>query len=215
MIGRPFSQSAAAGLNVRRMTGDGKMKHRDSQANSVKTLGIFCLCGGALVLAGCGLDVQPDYLQKISSDQPYVYESEYKEDSVLGPGGLDILGIMTGRRDGGGGGGGAGIGVNSYLWRATLDTISFMPLSSADPFGGVIITDWYSPPETPKERVKLNIYILGRELRADGLRVSVFRQTRNAQPWQQAKVDPTTIRDIENAILKRARELRIATSRLQ
>ena len=103
-----------------------------------------------------------------------------------------------------------GIAVNSFLWRASLDTISFMPLNSADPFGGVIITDWYSPPETPAERVKLNIYILGRELRADGIRVSVFRQTRAPQPWQEAKVDPKTVRDIENAILKRARELRIA-----
>ncbi len=112
-------------------------------------------------------------------------------------------------------GAGSGIGVNSFLWRASLDTISFMPLSSADPFGGVIITDWYSPPETPRERVKLNVYILGRELRADGLRVSVFRQTRGNQPWQEAKVDPKTVRDIENAILKRARELRIANSRVQ
>jgi len=111
--------------------------------------------------------------------------------------------------------GGSGIGVNSFLWRASLDTISFMPLSSADPFGGVIITDWYSPPETPRERVKLNVYILGRELRADGLRVSVFRQTRANQPWQEAKVDPETVRDIENAILKRARELRIANLRTQ
>ena len=109
----------------------------------------------------------------------------------------------------------SGIGVNSFLWRASLDTISFMPLSSADPFGGVIITDWYSPPETPRERVKLNIYILGRELRADGLRVSVFRQVRTGQPWQEAKVDPKTVLDIENAILKRARELRIANLRVK
>lgn len=112
-------------------------------------------------------------------------------------------------------GSGSGIGVNSFLWRASLDTISFMPLSSADPFGGVIITDWYSPPETPRERVKLNVYILSRELRADGLRVSIFRQTRANQLWQEAKIDPETVRDIENAILKRARELRIANLRTQ
>ncbi len=109
----------------------------------------------------------------------------------------------------------SGIAVNSFLWRASLDTISFMPLSSADPFGGVIITDWYSPPETPSERIKLNIYILDRQLRADGLRVSVFRQTRGAEPWREAKVDPETVRDIENAILKRAREMRIANLRIQ
>jgi len=106
-------------------------------------------------------------------------------------------------------GAGRGISVNSFLWRASLDTISFLPLSSADPFGGVIITDWYSPPETPRERIKLNVYILTRDLRADGLRVSVFRQTRTNQIWKEATVEPKTVRDIENAILKRARELRI------
>ena len=119
------------------------------------------------------------------------------------------------KSSGGGVGGGSGIGVNSFLWRASLDTISFMPLSSADPFGGVIITDWYSPPEAPHERIKLNVYILGRELRADGLRVSLFRQARASQLWQEAKVDSKTVREIENAILKRARELRIANLRAQ
>lgn len=112
-------------------------------------------------------------------------------------------------------GSGSGIAVNSYLWRASLDTMSFMPLSSADPFGGVIITDWYTPPESPNERVKVNIYILDRQLRADGLRISVFRQARDGGLWQQASVDPKTIRGIENAILRRARELRIANLRTQ
>jgi hypothetical protein len=113
------------------------------------------------------------------------------------------------------GGSGGGIAVNGYLWRASLDTMSFMPLSSADPFGGVIITDWYTPPESPNERVKVNIYILDRQLRADGLRISVFRQARDGGSWQQAEVDPKTVRDIENAILRRARELRIANLRRQ
>lgn len=102
------------------------------------------------------------------------------------------------------------IPVNSFLWRASLDTVSFMPLSSADPFGGVIISDWYSPPETPDERFKVTVYILDRELRADGLRVAVFRQTRTKKDtWVEAKVDDRTGRDIENAILKRARQMRI------
>ena len=105
---------------------------------------------------------------------------------------------------------GENITVNSYLWRASLDTISFLPLSTADPFGGVIITDWYSPPEAPDERFKVTVYILDRELRADGLRVSVFRQTRApAAGWIEAKVDDRTGRDLENAILKRARQMRI------
>jgi len=103
-----------------------------------------------------------------------------------------------------------GIGVNGYLWRATLDTISFMPLTSADPFGGVVLTDWYTPPETPDERTKLNIFIRGRDLRADGVKVSVFRQTREGKGWIDAPVAPTTASALENAILTKARQLRIA-----
>ena len=74
----------------------------------------------------------------------------------------------------------AGIGVNSFLWRASLDTLNFMPLASADPFGGVIITDWYSEGATPNERFKATVYILDTRLRADALNVSIFRQTRGA-----------------------------------
>jgi len=106
--------------------------------------------------------------------------------------------------------GGGGIGVNGFLWRASLDTMSFMPLSSADPFGGVIVTDWYVPPESPNERFKVQIYILDRQLRADGLRVSVFRQVRDAYGgWLAAPVKPETAAQLENAILTRARQLRI------
>jgi hypothetical protein len=106
-----------------------------------------------------------------------------------------------------------GVGVNSYLWRATLDTVSFMPLASADPFGGVIITDWYSPGETPNERFKVNVFILGRELRADGVRCTVFRQKRDAGgQWADAPVEQKTGVDIENAILTRARQMRLSTA---
>ncbi len=106
--------------------------------------------------------------------------------------------------------GGTGVGVNSLLWRASLDTISFMPLVSADPFGGVIITDWYTPPQTPDERFKVNIYILGRALRADGVRASVFRQTSQGGTWADAPVALNTSTDLENAILTRARQLRMS-----
>lgn len=107
---------------------------------------------------------------------------------------------------------GGGIGVNSYLWRATLDTITFMPVASADPFGGVIITDWYAPPETPSERFKLNVYVLGRALRADGVRVSVFRQALDPQgQWRDAQVEADAGRKIEDSILTRARQLRNET----
>ena len=103
------------------------------------------------------------------------------------------------------------LGVNSYLWHATLDTLSFMPLASADPFGGVIITDWYSAPEDPNERMKVTIYILDRRLRADGLKISVFRQTHSADGWVDAQVNPDTAIKLEDAILTRARELRLAS----
>jgi len=110
-------------------------------------------------------------------------------------------------------GGTNGVGVNSFLWRASLDTVHFMPLVSADPFGGVIITDWYSPPDSPSERFKINIYILGRELRADGVRASVFHQKRdNGGQWIEATVDGNTSTDVENAILTRARELRLSAA---
>lgn len=106
---------------------------------------------------------------------------------------------------------GSGIGVNGFLWRASLDTISFMPLISADPFGGVIITDWYAPPESQDERFKITVYILGRDLRADGVRASVFRQLRvTERGWIDAAVEKRTHIEIEDAILTRARQLRVA-----
>jgi len=104
-----------------------------------------------------------------------------------------------------------GIGVNGFLWRASLDTLSFMPLSEVDPFGGVIITDWYSNPQMPQERFKLTVYILDTRLRADAVAVNVFRQVRSdAGEWMDAQASTETAYDIENAILTRARQLRIA-----
>jgi len=104
-----------------------------------------------------------------------------------------------------------GIGVNAYLWKASLDTLSFMPLVSADPWGGVIITDWYSNPEKPDERFKATVYILDTRLRADGVSVAVFRETRSGSGWATATTSPDTGIAIENAILNRARQLRLAS----
>jgi len=127
------------------------------------------------------------------------------------------LTLMTALFGGGGNGqnngGAAGVGVNSFLWRASLDTVSFMPLASADPFGGVIITDWFSPPETPEERFKVNVFILGRDLRADGVRASVFHQKKDTVgQWSEAPVDANTATDLENAILTRARQIRLSAA---
>jgi len=108
-------------------------------------------------------------------------------------------------------GGAAEIGVNAYLWRASLDTLSFMPLASADPYGGVVITDWYTNPEKPDERFKVTVYILDTRLRADGLNVTVFKQVGDgAGGWTDAPTAAQTETDIENAILTKARQLRLA-----
>jgi hypothetical protein len=134
-------------------------------------------------------------------------DAENPEGGIFGPGGIQLFGGRKNELDGGGG---SGIPVNAYLWRASLDTVSFMPLASADPFGGVIITDWYSPADTPNERFKVTILILRRELRADGVRANVFRQIRDqGGGWIDSQTDPQTAIDMENAILTRARELRV------
>jgi hypothetical protein len=167
----------------------------------------LCLLGFLAACSGTD-DVEYNY-PRSEAGRPNPNPQGERE-TVFGPGGLDFL--NGGDQSSSGGGGGAGIGVNSFLWRASLDTFSFMPLSSADPFGGVIITDWYSPPETPDERFKMNIYILDRRLRADGIRVAVFRQTRQSERgWIDAKVNSETAIQLENAILTRARQLRLDT----
>lgn len=107
--------------------------------------------------------------------------------------------------------GDVGIGVNSFLWRATLDTLGFMPVASADPFGGTYITEWHANTERPLERFKIQVFILDTRLRADGIAVQVFRQINNGATWVDASVDPDTPLQIENAILTRARQLRISS----
>lgn len=100
--------------------------------------------------------------------------------------------------------------VNRYLWAASLETLDFLPVFSADPIAGLIITDWYQNPEAPDEQFKVTVYILDTALRADALRVSVFRRERTPEGgWRDAAVNPATSREIENAILTRARQLRL------
>ncbi len=142
---------------------------------------ILLVCG--LLLAGCGS----------SDDKQYIQDTDTGSTAISSESGQRIL------------------GVNSYLWHATLDTLAFMPLQSEDPFGGVIITDWYSSPQTPQERVKVTVYILDRRLRADGLKIAVFRQTKSNEGWVDVAVNPDTAVKLTDAILTRARELRLAT----
>lgn len=108
---------------------------------------------------------------------------------------------------------GARVGVNAFLWRASLDTLTFMPIVQADPYGGVVLTDWYSPPGTTGERFRVNLLILDAALRADGVRATVFRQVLDPQGnWRDAAVSPETGTQLENSILTRARQLRVASS---
>lgn len=153
----------------------------------------------ALVIAGC---TTSDSAYQPAPDR----ETAGNGDTIFDEGGLGLELFGDDEREGTGG----AVAVNAFLWRASLDTIAFMPLASVDPFGGVIISDWYGPPETPEERFKVNVYILGRTLRADGLRVSVFRQTRDTTGgWRDATVGVDVPTEFENAILSRARNLRL------
>jgi hypothetical protein len=123
--------------------------------------------------------------------------------------------VLFGGKKNKAGEGAGGIGVNAYLWKAAIQTISFMPINSADPFGGVIVTDWYSAPEAPNERLKLNVFIMDQELRSDGVKVSVFKQVRRGTTWQDAPVAKETPRGLEDAILTKARQLRVEALQAQ
>lgn len=171
-------------------------RHRSLAARFLLISGLLSLAAGCDSLGGTykGPDTERE-------------RAERGGGKVTGEEGL-IFGL--GGRSGKEQAGATGMNVNSYLWRAALDTTSFMPLSSADPFGGVIITDWHSPADTPSERVKVTVYVLDRQLRSDGVRASVFRQVRDRNgAWVEAPVNAQTATDLENAILTRARQLRL------
>jgi hypothetical protein len=157
----------------------------------------------SLALAGCS-----GWADTTGTTKEPGRENTYKFGSVLGgDGGVSLFG---GNKKKGEQGDPNGLGVNSFLWRASLDTLAFLPIVSADPFGGVILTDWYTPPESPNERFKVNLYILDRQLRADGVRVSVFKQQRTGSDWRDTPVAQDTAGQLEDAVLTRARQLRVA-----
>lgn len=162
----------------------------------------------ALMLAACS------GLEGDTSSYPQETEDARRErrGSLLGEDGFTLF-------DGGDNddrtGAATGIGVNEFLWRGALDTLSFMPLASADPFGGVIITDWYASPESPDERFKINVLILDQRLRPGALKVTAFRQEKHQGGWKDASLSGNVTRELEDAILTRARELRARQLRRQ
>lgn len=163
---------------------------------------------GLLCLGACGSgNVRP-----VAEDE--YQDPRYKDATqgrLFGDSGL-VFGVGKGANSNGRAEEGTALGVNAYLWRGALDTLGFMPLASADPFGGVIITDWYQPPSGTAERFKATAYILGRQLRADAVRVNVFRQVLQGSQWVDVSVSPITTSEIENKVLARARELRSQTA---
>ncbi|CAA7621208.1 conserved exported hypothetical protein [Magnetospirillum sp. SS-4] len=167
---------------------------------AVATLAAF---GAAISLSACDKTeaIYPTY----EKNQNAPRMSNEKRETIFGPEGLFGKSKPEGE--------GAGIGVNAFLWRASLDTISFMPITTADAFGGTIITDWYQLPETPNERYKVNVFIMDRTLRADGVKVSLFKQARDSGGnWVDVRVDPRMATDLENSILTRARQLRVVST---
>lgn len=176
--------------------------------NSVVSIKNCCAVLLALLVVACGTDgIETEAKYPSGLDRTTTGDDIYGEkESIFGDGGLNIFGSKKDKADDES----TGIGVNSFLWRASLDTVSFMPLASADPFGGVIITDWYTAPEKPDERFKINVFILDKQLRSDGISVKVFRQEMRGGRWADSTVGDNMGRQLEDAILTRARQLRVA-----
>ena len=158
--------------------------------------------------AGCSADgVEYRYPEKVRGKyvMPDEKTQEADGDKLFGAKGIDLFSKQKAPE--------TQIGVNSYLWQAALKTLSFMPLASADPFGGVILTDWHSPSSVKDERFRLNVLILSKTLRADGLKVAVFRQVKNEKDeWTDIKSDPAVALKMENAILTEARRMRLSAT---
>ncbi len=182
------------------------MKHHKRTISGKLAAGLklgFVICVSGLLVSACS-GYEPFTPVPDEHSGAALEDIDFENRNTLfGKGGLNLFGSKSPQNTGG------ALGVNSFLWRASLDTISFMPVNSADPFGGVILTDWHTPSEAPSERFKLNVYILDRALRADGVRVAVFRQVQDRSGnWRDAAVPGGTGTKIEDAILIRARQLR-------
>lgn len=164
-----------------------------------------------LLLAACGQELTADNDIQDARDTAYPQADIDRQRSrwgkLTGDDGITLGGADD---EDGGTGGNNPLGVNSFLWRATLDTLAFLPLASPDPFGGVITTDWYEDPEARGERYKVNALILDRNLRASSLKITVFRQVKAKNgEWESAAVDATMGRKLEDTVLTRARQMRV------
>ena len=163
---------------------------------------IAAVCGIGLTACAGSREVAQDEYTSSPSQSTHLETAP----GVLGDGGISLS--LGGKGASKNDGSASGIGVNAYLWRGTLDTLAFMPLASADPLGGVIITDWWQSNTVPRERFKATAYIMTRSLRSDGVKVAIFRQVEQRGQWVDTPVNGVTVSEVENKILARARELR-------
>ncbi len=165
----------------------------------LRTAALLCLT--LLTLAGCGgQGADPSTLGTLDRNE----QIRQRMGSITGGSGL-VLNPGKSQEPGGQ----SGLPVSAYLWRAALDTLSFLPLAQSDPLGGVIISDWYSAPDAPDTRFKVTAYILTQTLRSDGIKVSVFKERRTAGgEWQTVDPGANTASRLEDAILVRARQMR-------
>jgi hypothetical protein len=183
---------------------------RNTLRRATRLAAVVALAGTAGACGGGDLAGSPD------DEAPAPRTGRHAEDpnaeSIFGEGGLTIGNIERGIKGlGSGGDEKARLPVNKYIWQAALDTLSFLPLASTDPFTGVIATDWGSTPELPGERLKVTAYILDPGLSAASLKVAVYREVQTEGGlWVPAPVSADTARQLEDAILTRARQIRIA-----
>ncbi len=174
-------------------------------SKSIWRMLLASLAAPALLIAGCGGGANTDPV-------PQGPPGRAADGSLFGDGGATVGNLVSGDAFGlGKQEDGSSLPVNKFLWQASLDTLSFLPLASTDPFTGVIATDWGAAPNQPGERFKVTAYMLSPALAASSLRVAVYREVRDGGgAWVPGAVDPATPRKLEDAILTRARQIRIA-----
>ena len=155
-----------------------------------------------LSLAACG-----NSQKTLEAPKSYEEKTKLGFGSLAGPEGLTLsTATISGRTNDTGGN-----VINRYLWQASLDTLKFAPLMSSDGPGGILVTDWYQPANA-KDRLKIQVRIKDRQLRADALEVTVYKQIKQNNGWIDSGIDLKASRDLENVILLKAREIRVSNA---
>ena len=177
---------------------------------SFRLVAVGALAALSMLVTACGAG---SGTQQTTDMEPYTSKRVFDRSgpSIFGEGGISVGTVRSSDIFGGDDDGQGRLPVNKYLWQGALDTLSFLPLASSDPFTGVIATEWGATPEMPSERLKVTAFITSQALSAASLKVAVYREVRNEDGvWVPAAVSPETARKLEDAILTRAREIRIA-----